>query len=76
MAKILESGEDYLETILTLHNRMGYVRSIDVVNETGYSKPSVSRAMKSLKEKEMITIEPGGMPVRLNMIYATKPMKS
>lgn len=60
MAKILESGEDYLETILMLYNKTGYVRSVDVANETGYSKPSISRAMGILKDEGMITVDPGG----------------
>ena len=44
-----ESAEDYLETILMLKERLGMVRSIDIVNQTGYSKPSVSVAMKKLR---------------------------
>ena len=48
--KIYESAEDYLEAILVLRERIGLVRSIDVVNELGYSKPSVSVAMKKLRE--------------------------
>ena len=48
--KIYESGEDYLETILILHQRSGAVRSIDVVREMELSKPSVSRAMGILRE--------------------------
>ena len=40
--KILESAENYLETILILQNRLGTVRSIDIVTEMGFSKPSVS----------------------------------
>ena len=40
-----ESGEMYLETILILKNRFGYVRSIDIANEMNVSKPSVSRAV-------------------------------
>ena len=39
-----ESGENYLETILILRQKKGYVRSIDVANELGYTKASVSRA--------------------------------
>ena len=46
--KIQESAENYLETILILQQRIGEVRSIDVVNELSYSKPSVSIAMKNL----------------------------
>ncbi|MCD8239520.1 MAG: metal-dependent transcriptional regulator [Clostridiales bacterium] len=55
-----ESGEDYLETILILKNRQGFVRSIDVANELGFSKPSISRAMSILRDNGYITIELGG----------------
>ena len=48
-----ESGEDYLETILTLQKRQGYVRSIDIANELEYTKPSISRAMKILRENDL-----------------------
>ncbi|MGI5896618.1 MAG: metal-dependent transcriptional regulator [Oscillospiraceae bacterium] len=58
--KIQESAENYLETILILHNRKGYVRSIDIVNELEYSKPSVSVAMKNLRENGYIEMEPNG----------------
>ena len=58
--KILESGEDYLETILVLHNRNGEVRSIDIATELDYSKPSVSVAMKNLREQECITVDKNG----------------
>ena len=47
--KIYESGEMYLESIFLLSKTKGNVRSIDVVNHTGYSKPSVSRAIGLLK---------------------------
>lgn len=47
---IRQSAEDYLETILVLQQRLGQVRSIDIVNELGYSKPSISIAMKKLRE--------------------------
>ena len=43
-----ESGEMYLETILVLKNRLGLVRSIDIANEMGFSKPTISVAMKKL----------------------------
>lgn len=52
-----ESKEDYLETILILQKRSGKVRSIDVVNELGYSKPSVSVAMKGLREQGLIHMD-------------------
>lgn len=58
--KIQESGEMYLETILVLKNKNGTVRSIDVANYTGYSKPSVSRAMSILKEGGYIAVEKDG----------------
>lgn len=45
-----ESGENYLETILILKNKKGFVRSVDVATELGFSKPSISRAMGILKD--------------------------
>jgi Mn-dependent DtxR family transcriptional regulator len=57
---IHESGENYLETILVLQNKNGSVRSIDVANELGYTKASISRAMSILKEGEYIVIGDGG----------------
>lgn len=56
----LESLEDYLERILMLTEKNGKVRSIDIANDMGFSKPSVSIAMKKLKEKEFITIDEKG----------------
>lgn len=56
-----ESGEMYLETILVLKNRFGYVRSIDIANKMNVSKPSVSRAVGLLKENGYITLDPNGM---------------
>ena len=55
-----ESAEDYLESILVLQERNGQVRSIDIVNELGYSKPSVSIAMKKLRESGYVTMAPDG----------------
>ena len=55
-----ESAEMYLETILVLHERKGYVRSIDIANEMGFSKPSVSIAMKNLRASECIEVSPEG----------------
>lgn len=57
---IKESAENYLETILMLKNKQGNVRSIDVANELGFSKPSVSVAMKHFREEEYITIDSDG----------------
>ncbi|MBE6915757.1 MAG: metal-dependent transcriptional regulator [Ruminococcaceae bacterium] len=58
--KIYESAEDYLETILKLHRKSGAVRSIDIVNELGYSKPSVSVAMKKLRAGGYIRVDEDG----------------
>ena len=58
--KIQESAENYLETILILSKTKSQVRSIDIVNELGYSKPSVSIAMKNLRENGYIVVEPNG----------------
>lgn len=58
---IHESAEDYLESILVLQERRGHVRSIDIVNELGYSKPSVSIAMKKLRESGYITMAADGI---------------
>lgn len=55
-----ESAENYLETILVLSKRLPVVRSVDVANELGFKKPSVSVAMKHLKEKEHITVTEAG----------------
>ena len=53
---IQESGENYLETILILKERNGYVRSIDIAHETGFSKPSVSRAVGLLKSSGYLDV--------------------
>ena len=58
---IHQSAEDYLESILVLKERLGQVRSIDIVNELGYSKPSVSIAMKKLRENGYITMGADGL---------------
>ena len=58
--KILESAENYLETILILQKRNGAVRSIDIVNELEYTKPSVSIAMKHLRENGYIEMDRAG----------------
>ena len=55
-----ESGEMYLETILILSGKMEHVRAIDIGEEMGYSKPSVSRALKILRENSYITIDKNG----------------
>ena len=55
--KIRKSAEDYLETILILSNKNKLVRSIDIVNELGYSKPSISVAMKNLRKAGCIEMD-------------------
>ena len=57
---IHESAEDYLETILVLKQRLGMVRSIDIVRELGFSKPSVSVAMKRLRENGYLEMDAEG----------------
>lgn len=64
-----ESAENYLETILILSNSLPVVRAIDIATETGYKKSSVSVAMKLLREKGYITVNPSGF------IYLTESGK-
>lgn len=58
--RICESKENYLETILILHNRNGEVRSVDIAAEMEFSKPSVSVAMKNLREEGCISVDKNG----------------
>lgn len=55
-----ESSENYLETIYMLSQRLPVVRSIDIAEEMGFSKPSVSVAMKHLRERNCILVSPEG----------------
>ena len=55
-----ESAENYLETILILSKKLPVVRSVDISNELGYKKSSVSIAMKNLREKNQITVTDAG----------------
>ncbi len=55
-----ESAENYLETILILSKKLPVVRSVDIANELNFKKPSVSVAMKHLREQEMITVSDAG----------------
>lgn len=57
---IKESGEDYLEAILVLKNKAGFVRSIDVANHLQVSKPSVSVAMKHFREEGYVVADKDG----------------
>lgn len=63
--KIQESAENYLETILIINKRKGFCRSVDIANELGYSKPSVSVAMKNLRENGYIDVMGDGSIVLL-----------
>lgn len=65
-----ESAENYLETILELSQSLPVVRSVDIANELGYKKSSVSVAMKNLREKEHITVTDAGF------IYLTESGKA
>jgi len=62
-----ESGEMYLETILVLKGKKHTVRSIDVAEEMGLSRPSVSRGMAKLRESECIVVEDDG-----NLVFTEK----
>ena len=55
-----ESAEDYLEAILVLSGKKPVVRGVDIAEELGYKKSSVSVAMKNLREKNHITVTPEG----------------
>ena len=57
---IKESAENYLEAILMLKNKNGYVRSIDVAHPLNFTKPSVSVAMKSFREEGYVTVDTDG----------------
>ena len=57
---INESAENYLETILVLSKKLPVVRSVDISNEWGFKKSSVSIAMKNLREKGHITVTDAG----------------
>ena len=63
--KIHESAQNYLETILIITNRNGSCRSIDIANELSYSKPSVSVAMKNLRENGYIEVMGDGKIILL-----------
>ena len=59
--KIQESAENYLEAILVLRQRNGQVRSIDVAHYTGFSKPSISRAVGLLRDNGYVSIDQNGL---------------
>ena len=62
VGEVAESGETYLETILVIkeRNEDGVVRAVDIANELGFSKPSVSRALGLLRDKGLIKMSPSG----------------
>ncbi|MBD5486138.1 MAG: metal-dependent transcriptional regulator [Lachnospiraceae bacterium] len=68
--EIHESSEDYLETILILKERTGQVRSIDIATEMNYSKPSISVAMKKLRENGYIEVDQSGFITLTDSGYA------
>ncbi len=55
--KIRQSAEDYLEMMLMLKEKHGYIRSVDIADELGVKKPSVSYATKRLRENGYITMD-------------------
>ncbi|MCL1982447.1 MAG: metal-dependent transcriptional regulator [Clostridiales bacterium] len=54
--RLMESAENYLETIYVLKRELGEVRAVDIANHLGFSKPSISTAMKMLRENGYITV--------------------
>ena len=62
--KIHKSAEDYLEAMLVLQEEKGYIRSIDIAKQLGVTKPSVSYAVKKLRENGYINMEANG-PITL-----------
>ncbi len=59
--KIMKASEDYLETMLMMNERHGYIRSVDIAAELGVTKPSVSYATKRLRENGYITMDGDGL---------------
>lgn len=59
--QILKASEDYLETMLMLRNSLGYVRSVDVAEHLGVTKPSVTYATKRLRENGYIEMDKDGL---------------
>lgn len=59
--KILKASEDYLETMLMLKNSKGIIRSVDIAEQLGVTKPSVSYATKRLRENGYITMDKDGL---------------
>jgi DNA-binding MarR family transcriptional regulator len=57
--KIQKSAEDYLEAMLMMREKHGYIRSVDIAEQLGVTKPSVSYATKRLRENGYITMDPG-----------------
>ena len=67
--KILESAENYLETILILQQRNGNVRAVEIAAELDFSKPSVSIAMKQLRENGYIEVDGNGHITLLHRVW-------
>ena len=58
--EVRQSTEDYLEAMMVLQDRLGYIRAVDIANKLSVSKPSVSVAMKNLRENGYISMDPDG----------------
>lgn len=59
--KIMKASEDYLEAMLMLKEELGYIRSVDIADKLGVTKPSVSYATKRLRENGYITMDDSGL---------------
>ena len=66
--KILRASEDYLEAMLMMQEKHGYIRSIDVAEHLGVTKPSVTYTTKRLRESGLITLTPSGMEIATKML--------
>ena len=74
--KIQESAENYLEAILVLTQKNGQVRSIDVAHYTGFSKPSISRAVGLLRDNGYVSIDQNGLHLRAPHLAHRVPHRS
>ena len=68
--KIKESAEDYLEAILILEKKNGAVQSVDIANYLGFSKPSVSIAMKKFRENNLVSMDHNNLIELLVVVYS------
>ena len=71
--KILRAAEDYLEAMLMMQKRHGYIRSIDIAEFLGVTKPSVTYTTKRLKENGYITMDKDGLITKKSGAHCIDP---